>query len=319
MTLAKFSTKALPHGARAEAWRRCMSEVYYPLESSPTDPASFRGELGWLDLPQIEVSQFSANGLHTVCRGGSAGADDFVFIFPLRQAFRYRQRGNEGDVAPGEMVMLGSAEPYWTKVDDGDQNVTIKVPAGLIRSVIPDIENNLGRRDLANPWLVPMLGQLAVQTMQFSAAASQEVLERSEECILNLMYVMLETRDASQIAQSAHAPLADIVYQRMLSFMACHFADPDLSPGNVAAALRISTRYVHKLFHRNDTAFGRELLLMRLREADRLLRTPAVGGRSLPQITEIAYRCGFSSQSHFSMRYKEQFGLTPRDARVPLN
>lgn len=318
MTLSKFSTIGLAHGARAEAWRRCMSEVYYPLESSPADPSSFRGELSWLDLEHMELSQFSADALRTVCQG-SMVEEEYAFIFPMRQPFRYCQRGIEGDVAPGEMVMLGSAEPYWTQVGNGDQNVTIKVAAGLVRNVIPNIENGFGRHDIANPWLVPVLGQLAFQTMQFSASASRAALERADESILNLLYVALETRDANHIAQSARAPLADMSYQRIIAFMACHFADPGLSPGRIAAALRISTRYVHKLFHRNDTSFGRELLAMRLREADRLLRAPAAVGRQLPQIAEIAYGCGFSSQSHFSVRYKEQFGLTPRDARLGLN
>lgn len=317
MTLTTFSTKALPRAARAEAWRQRMSEVYYPLESSPTDPGSFCGELSWVALPRIELSRFSADALVTSCMGRSAGQEELVFIIPLSQSFRYRQRAMEDDVAPGEIVMLGSAEPYWTRIGDGNRNVTIKVPAGLVRDVVPNIENGLGRRDLVNPWLVPALGQLVAQTLQFSASATPDVLLRAEESILNLLYITLETRDASHIGQSSHASMADITYQRILSFMANHFADPELSPGNVAAALRISTRYVHKLFHSKETSFGRELLVMRLREADRLLRAPAANGRSHPQITEIAYNCGFSSQSHFSMRYKEQFGLSPRDARAP--
>ncbi|MCB2401163.1 MULTISPECIES: helix-turn-helix domain-containing protein [Rhizobium] len=33
-------------------------------------------------------------------------------------------------------------------------------------------------------------------------------------------------------------------------------------------------------------------------------------------ISEVAYICGFSSQSHFSARYKEHFGFTPNERRL---
>jgi AraC-like DNA-binding protein len=32
-------------------------------------------------------------------------------------------------------------------------------------------------------------------------------------------------------------------------------------------------------------------------------------------IGDLAYRCGFSSQAHFSRRFKDRYGLSPRDYR----
>ncbi|QND24220.1 helix-turn-helix transcriptional regulator (plasmid) [Rhizobium leguminosarum bv. viciae] len=70
------------------------------------------------------------------------------------------------------------------------------------------------------------------------------------------------------------------------------------------------------MYHLHGTTFGRELMGLRLREADRLLRAP-YGKNSLPlPISEVAYICGFSSQSHFSARYKEHFGFTPNERRL---
>jgi AraC-like DNA-binding protein len=35
------------------------------------------------------------------------------------------------------------------------------------------------------------------------------------------------------------------------------------------------------------------------------------GGRERINIGEVAYRCGFASQSHFSASYKMRYGATP--------
>jgi AraC-like DNA-binding protein len=317
--LTKFSTGRWPYSRHGHVWRDCMSEVYYPLDTQPTNPDSFSGELTWLQLPRIGLSLFSANAMYTIHHGSTRVPEECAFIFPTRQPFRCCQRGIENDVAPGEMVMLGSGVRYWTRIGDSDRNVTIKVPLTTMREMVPSIDEGFGRKNLANPCLIPILTQLAFQTLRVSSSASTSAIHKAEESLLNLLCLTLETRGASQVAQSHHSPLAELSYQRVSTFMTCRFADPDLTPGRIAAALKISTRYVHKLFHRNETTFGKELLTIRLREADRLLRGAAVDGKAYPQIADIAYRCGFSSQSHFSVRYKEHFGCTPREARTALS
>ena len=37
----------------------------------------------------------------------------------------------------------------------------------------------------------------------------------------------------------------------------------------------------------------------------------AGGGRERINIGEVAYRCGFANQSHFSASYKMRYGVTP--------
>jgi hypothetical protein len=190
-TLSKFSTVALPPSRRAGAWRDCMSEVYYPFDATPKDPGSFQGALIWLQLSRVGLSHFSANALHTVCHASSPIPDEYAFIFPIRQSFRYGQRSIEDSVNPGEMVLLGSTCPYWTRIGDTDENVTIKIPASAMREQVPSIEDGFGRRNLANPHLVPILSQLVFQTLRISPSASIEVINRAEECILNLLYTAI--------------------------------------------------------------------------------------------------------------------------------
>ena len=48
---------------------------------------------------------------------------------------------------------------------------------------------------------------------------------------------------------------------------------------------------------------------------DRLSGRAASGQRGTINLGEVDYRCGFASQSHFSVNYKKRFGVPPRKTR----
>ena len=311
----RFALNKSRQGRGAQLWCDYMSEVYFPLECSPKDPGSFEGSLTALQLSTIGISKFTANALRTVRRRPASGDDEVVFIFPTRNREIFNQFGREDEVEPGDMYVLTSSEDYWTRIEDNSNNVTIKAPASYIRQRIPSLDNTFGRRGIANVGLVPIVSQLALQTVRLAPSADSGILKRAEDNIIELIGLMLETQSIQDIHESTTTALSDVTLQRLSAFLSCHYRDPGLSPEHAATSLRVSVRYVHKIYQMNGTTFGRELLRLRLREADRMLRTPP-GKNALPHpISEIAYACGFCSQSHFSVRYKEHFGMTPGESR----
>ena len=77
---------------------------------------------------------------------------------------------------------------------------------------------------------------------------------------------------------------------------------------DVAAALHVSESYVSHVFSaKMDINFCKYINILRVGEAARLL------SESNKSITEIAYECGFSSQSYFSYAFKRCKGVTPRE------
>jgi AraC-like DNA-binding protein len=63
------------------------------------------------------------------------------------------------------------------------------------------------------------------------------------------------------------------------------------------------------IFHANGLPFARYLLDARLQGAHQMIL--AGNGRERLNIGEVAYRCGFTNQSHFSASYKTRYGVTP--------
>ncbi|MDN7795088.1 helix-turn-helix domain-containing protein [Burkholderia vietnamiensis] len=100
--------------------------------------------------------------------------------------------------------------------------------------------------------------------------------------------------------------------ERTLAYIALHLHEDDLSPARIAAAHGISLRYLHVLFAQGDTTVARHILESRLQACRQALIDPA--SRHL-QISEIAFRWGFNSTSHFNRAFKQRYGASPGEMR----
>jgi AraC-like DNA-binding protein len=90
--------------------------------------------------------------------------------------------------------------------------------------------------------------------------------------------------------------------------------DHTLKPVDAAAAAGIGVRYANALLAEEDTSLERYIVLRRLQHCHKALVDPAQARRT---VSDIAYSYGFSDLSHFTRRFKAQFGCLPRDCRPP--
>jgi len=95
-------------------------------------------------------------------------------------------------------------------------------------------------------------------------------------------------------------------------FILQHLHEDDLSPTRIAEANHISLRYLHMLFQRNDVTVSGWVLDRRLHACQQALTDPAYNRQ---RISEIAFRWGFNSTSHFCRTFKEKYGASPGDVR----
>jgi len=92
--------------------------------------------------------------------------------------------------------------------------------------------------------------------------------------------------------------------------MASHVEHP-LSASEVAARVGVSVRHLERLFRKHEQHTPqRYYLILRLQHARRLLWQTGMSMMS------VALATGFSSQSHFTKCYREQFAITPQRERL---
>jgi AraC-like DNA-binding protein len=98
----------------------------------------------------------------------------------------------------------------------------------------------------------------------------------------------------------------------IVNYIEQHLREPDLAPESIAAAFRMSSRYLHRLFDTDSESLAKYIRRRRIEESARLLASPLQRRRS---ISEIAYDFGFSSLAHFSKIFREHHGMSPTDYR----
>lgn len=315
LVLRAFSTEEVPADARLAAWRDFMNKVYYSVDIKPRLDDEVKGELNEAALGPIGLSSYKSSQQRVFRYAEAAkadGAENFVFIFPLNKQLYFDQRGRSGFIDPGGVALLNSGEYYEAACSDDFENLTLKIPCPTLRARLPTIDTLCARENIANPTLSATIGQMAAKLMKPDMPWSPEAADRLSGNILDLICLMLETAHDPATPEFEDRSLTHIMFKRFSAYMKEHLADSELSPASVAQAHRISLRYLFKIFKLHGTTFGHELMEMRLQEARRQILTAYRTHLSLQQ---IAFLCGFASQSHFSTRYRERFGESPRESR----
>lgn len=303
-----YTTEGLPPLRKLDNWRDYMSVVYYSLDIVPLHLDTVRGSLTEAQFDSIGVSHFSADAQRVIRHKAAAqrdGSENYVFLFPTRGSMGYEQLGRSGVAEPGDLILLNSAEGYAVTVPDGSENITIKIPCDALRARLPKIDQRCGRAGIANRHLIPVVGQFGRQLLELERSPDRAKLL---DTMSDLVELMLDTADHAWLPESNRQPLMQVTFDRLQRYIGRHFRDPGLSPAAAARANRISVRYLHKVFQARGTSFGQFLIEVRLDEAHRLLAS----NESRLSVGEIAYRCGFANQAHFSARYRTRFRQSPR-------
>ncbi|GLP89443.1 helix-turn-helix domain-containing protein [Gluconobacter frateurii] len=88
--------------------------------------------------------------------------------------------------------------------------------------------------------------------------------------------------------------------------------EPDLTPQVIAAAYGISARALYLLFDGEPGAVAGWILNRRLERIYKDLQSSELISLN---IAEIALKHGFRNAAHFSRRFRQKFGVSPRDVR----
>jgi AraC-like DNA-binding protein len=102
----------------------------------------------------------------------------------------------------------------------------------------------------------------------------------------------------------------DKLFARVCGTIKDRFADPDISPREVAAETGISLRYLQKLFTARGLTCGHYISSLRLDHAAQLIERRASMKTGQP-LSDIAYACGFRDYTHFARGFRQRFGTAP--------
>jgi AraC family transcriptional regulator, positive regulator of tynA and feaB len=210
------------------------------------------------------------------------------------------------DVAAGDVVLLDSTRPV-TFIPHAQhrqaQWLSLQLPRQNLVSHL-GFEPQGGARGRRQAQASRLLCQLALEPV----SDAEPAFASADRFMPLVVYDLLGALFAPT------APLGsrhnDKLFTRVCSIIKDRFADPDMSPCEVAAEAGISLRYLQKLFTARGSTCGHHICSARLDHARRLIERRALMKTGQP-LSDIAYICGFRDYTHFARGFRRRFGTTP--------
>ncbi len=210
------------------------------------------------------------------------------------------------DVAAGDVVLLDSARPA-TFVPDAQHRYAQWLSLQLPRQ---NLVSHLG--------FEPQGGACGRRQAQASRLLCQLALDPASDAEPAFAsadgFMPLVIYDLLGALFAPPAPLGsrhnDKLFMRVCGIIRVRFADPDISPREVAADAEISLRYLQKLFTVRGSTCSHHICSARLDHAARLIKRRALMKTGQP-LSDIAYACGFRDYTHFARGFRQRFGTAP--------
>jgi AraC-like DNA-binding protein len=224
---------------------------------------------------------------------------------------RVAQDGREAILGPGDAAVFETTRPFWWTFG-GDWDVGVftlpRASVGLSESESRRLTaRRLDGRSGITGVVARFLRDLGKNADGLSGRQSERVLADVTDLVVALLGDWADDSDA------VRSSLQRSLLLRVKDYIDGRLADPTLGPAEIAAAVNISTRYLHMLFaaeHRSVSQYVRGLRLERCR---RDLLDPRLADRS---VASIAFGWGFGDLSGFNRAFRAAFGATPREVRA---
>jgi AraC-like DNA-binding protein len=299
---------------RAELWVTASSELFVPLECRPHDRASFSGLLqagvvGPLALSRLQVSP------HTIRRTAALAAgtegDRYKLSLLLAGQALVAQDGREGVLRPGDFALYDCSRPYTIEGTGEFRMLVCMLPRavlGLEPVRVARMTATRIRGDGGIAWAVaPFLERLA------DLAIRGEVPE-ARDGVVESVVELVESLCASVIGNDGRrrSSRAELLL-RAHAHAQSRLGDPSLSPGEIAAAVHVSKRYLYRLFEADGSTVSGWIRQRRLEGCSRDLADPSRRGET---VTSIGTRWGLTNPAHLSRLFRNAYGLSPTEYRA---
>lgn len=305
-----WSTRGVRETERFSCWREVVCDALVPVRIARDREGAFFGKAAALTVGAMGVVAVASERQvwsRTPELVERAPSGRFLLSLALGGGSAARQGGRVASLRAGDFTVVDGDRPFELRFDGPFRQVLLAIPAAMLEQALTSPAEVTALRVPGDGGV----GAVAAASIRQVAAQRRSVEEPEaralDRCIVALVALSLR-RVAGPLARSRRALLAQEVFDEIER----RLAEPDLSPGSVAACLGLSTRALQKLFAERGTTFGAFVLRRRLDECHAQLADPGTRGQP---VAELAARLGLADPSHFSRVFKSRYGLTPTEVR----
>lgn len=310
------STSGVAERKRFLFWQDAVCDTFVDLDCMAYADRPFFGELATARCNDLHFSSVRADGQivkRTPARIRRAREEVMLISLQVRGTGLIAQDGREARLGPGDFACYDSTRPYTLTFTADFEQIVLHMPREAMVRRIGRTEAWTARRiEAASPvgsLVLPFVRRTASIVSDIAPATASQL---SESC-LSLVTAALAEHTGGDTDGGSAARTALILRAKALIDSRLH--DHTLNTEKLAGLVGISSRYLQDLFHGEQSTVSDWIWKRRLEKSRWYLADPLHAGDS---IAHIALACGFADFGHFSRRYKDAFGVSPREDRGAL-
>jgi AraC-like DNA-binding protein len=307
----RWSTDEVPRAKRLEYFAGALSEAVYPLGVDQVDAETFHADVTSAQFGGVSVCK-TVGAAHCSFRGRTelarTNAHTFNLLMLTDRPWAADHRGHL-DLSQRDVLIVDSQRPLKTDIRAPFTAIAVSGSEAWLRQWIPDPHVLASRRIKGSSlWGLALSSYLNELSPELAANPPLPLSVMADQ----VGSLLALTAEALQNASVASTPAVRSLHERIRDHMAHRCTEVELTAADVAAALSISVRTLHRAFAAANQTFGGCLIDARARVAIRMLASPL-----FKRVTtaEIGRRAGFLSASHFARVIHHRTGRTPLQLR----
>jgi AraC-like DNA-binding protein len=295
---------------RVEAFRVAMQEASVPCRvdlGAPDDPLEAQMYLypyGQTWMFNTDASGFRLTRTSRHVRMESAPV--MAIAFQAAGRGEYAQLGHEQVVVGRDLMLVDLTSPYSFGCATGGGSRSFMVPYEQL-ALPADVVRRATPRLSASPLhglVRTHLERMCDSAAEFSADPGAAALGAATVELVRALVISAAGDDRARSVRE------ETLLTRVRAYVGQHLGDPSLTPETIAAVHNVSLRRLYKAFADAGLSLEQWVIGQRLEAARAALLSPSGLRRS---IEATARACGFDSPSHFTRRFRQAYGMTPRE------
>jgi len=296
-----------------DEWTEKLQAAYGLWEPSHNVSKHFSASVAYRASGNLEVVNCICDPCSATRKGKQIAADDLETLsiqLVLSGEERFRIDSQYYQLGAGDILLWNTTRPMAFEVTKKLHKISVLMPLARLRSWLPgswhSIENKYSKNSTTANMLSALVKAMAPEFLSGKLDNSEALTEAMISTLVGSQGVVTSLKDCydrQQLMQIKH-------------FIDKYLSHPDLSLQSIASAHRMSLRHLHSLFESEGQTALQYIIHQRLLRCQRDLVNPSMSQRT---ITDIALNWGFQHSSHFSRRFKSEFGISPQDYRHQLN
>jgi AraC family transcriptional activator of tynA and feaB len=286
------------------------------LRCLQADEHPFSGRIEYGTLGEMLLCKFAATNYQharSLTTPTPTLPTPMMLVSVSRGSCKFVQRGHTCVLAEGDWTLIDTKQQMGYTITSPEMEAFVMMlPRPSDAAIAALVERGIARQSNVRWGLSRVLHAMVKESFGEMRRLSQFSGEKLGAAITTMAWDALREQIETPQVIGRHDELS----MQVKAYIEANLADPGLSVEGIAHRCSISVRALHRHFAEDPAgSVSHYLWQRRLIRCAEALRDPSQAHRL---ITDVCFSYGFSSSSHFSRLFKNQFGVPPVHYRAGL-